>query len=209
MRNTVPLFKRKWFTIFLDGLWDNNAIFGMVLGMCSSLAVTTTAINASVMALSVTAVLVISSFLLSCIRKFIPDQVRMVVFMLVISTFVITVDFVLRITVPDISRALGPYVGLIITNCILMGRAEAFAIKNPPLLSIMDALGSGLGYGGVIILIAVAREFLSTGSFFGAMLIPGWPAWGLAAIAPGAFFVLAGFTMLFNWVRGRLKNKTS
>jgi Na+-transporting NADH:ubiquinone oxidoreductase subunit D len=94
---------------------------------------TTKATNALVMALSVTAVLIISSFLLSCLRRFIPEQIRMIIFMLVISTFVISVDFVLKITVPDVSRALGPYVGLIITNCIVMGRAEAFAIKTPGL----------------------------------------------------------------------------
>ena len=131
----------------------------------------------------------------------------MIIFMLVISTFVISVDFVLKITVPDVSRALGPYVGLIITNCILMGRAEAFAIKNPPGLSIMDALGSGLGYGGSILLIALVREMLASGSLFGVVLLPGWEGWGLAAIAPGAFFVLAALTMLSNLIKSRRKNR--
>ncbi len=203
----IPLFKRKAFSILIDGIWDNNAIFGMVLGMCSSLAVTTKAANALVMAAAVVGVLVISSLLISLLRNLIPDEIRIIVFMLVISTFVITADFALKILVPDISRALGPYVGLIITNCILMGRAEAYAIKNPPGYAVMDALGSGLGYGAAILVIALVREFLSAGSVFGLVLVPGWPSWGLAAIAPGAFFVLAALTMIFNLIRLKLKKK--
>jgi Na+-transporting NADH:ubiquinone oxidoreductase subunit D len=160
------------------------------------------------MAAAVIGVLVISSLLVSLLRRLIPDELRIIVFMLIISTFVITADFALKILVPEVSRELGAYVGLIITNCILMGRAEAFAIKNPPGYAVMDALGSGAGYGAVIILIALVREFLASGSLFGLTLVQDWQSWGLAARAPGAFFVLAGLLMVFNLVRLKLKKKS-
>ncbi|MBN2440846.1 MAG: electron transport complex subunit RsxE [Spirochaetales bacterium] len=199
------LFKTKAFSIFIDKVWENNPIFIMVLGICSSLAVTTNLTNALVMGLSVVVVLGISSFLISLIRNYISDQVRLITFMLIISTFVITVDFILKIYVPDISKALGPYIGLIITNCILMGRAEAFASKNPPFHSLLDAVGSGLGYTLVLLLLALIREFLSWGTLFGSHIIESWVNWNLMSIAPGAFFVLGVIIIFSNMITTAMK----
>ena len=125
------LFKTKSWMVFMEGLWHNNPIFGMILGLCSTLAVTNLMSNALVMSLAVTAVLIVNSALISLLRNLIPERVRMIAYMLIISSLVITVDLTLKIFVPGISRSLGPYVALIITNCIIMGRAEAFAINNP------------------------------------------------------------------------------
>ena len=195
----------KAFSTFIENIWSSNPIFVMVLGVCSSLAVTTKLVNALVMGLSVTLVLAISSFLISAIRKLIPEQIRLIVFMLIISTFVITVDLVLRILVPEVSKGLGPYIGLIITNCNLMGRAEAFAIKNPPGLSTLDALGTGIGYTLVLLILGFLRELFSTGSLFDVVLISGWTNWNLVSIAPGAFFILASIVIVFNMLKRKKK----
>jgi Na+-transporting NADH:ubiquinone oxidoreductase subunit D len=201
------LFKTKAFSIFIDKVWDNNPIFIMVLGICSSLAVTTNLTNALVMGISVIVVLSISSTLISLIRNFISEQVRMITFMLIISTFVITVDFALKIFVIDISKALGPYIGLIITNCILMGRAEAFASKNPPFHSFLDAVGSGLGYTLVLLVLALLRELFSSGTLFGLIILENWTTWNLMSIAPGAFFVLGVIIIFFNMINSFLKKR--
>ena len=202
------LTKTKGFSYFVESLWYNNATFSMVLGICSALAVTTNLANAFVMGLSVTVVLVISSTLLALIRNIIPDRVRIITFMLIISTFVIVVDFVLKIYLPGISTTLGPYVGLIITNCILMGRAEAFAVKHPPWHSFLDAAGSGLGYLGSIMIIASVRELLGAGTLFGiSVLGPSWVGWGLLMIPSGAFFVLGFYIMVANTVQKRFINR--
>jgi Na+-transporting NADH:ubiquinone oxidoreductase subunit D len=202
-------FKSKAFAVFTENLWSNNAIFVMVLGLCSSLAVTTSMANALVMGISVTIAVAASSAIIALIRKLIPENVRMIAFMLVISAFVISIDFALKIYVPDISKALGPYVGLIITNCILMGRAEAFAIKNPVGLSILDSLGAGLGYTAVILLISLVRELLSSASVFGIKLVHGWTSFELAGIAPGAFFVLGTLMIFSNMVKNYMKKKNA
>lgn len=200
------LLKGKGFSTFVENIWSSNPIFVMILGVCSSLAVTTTLANALVMGLSVTVVLGASSFLISAIRRLIPEQVRLIVFMLVISTFVIMVDFGLRILLPEVSKGLGPYVGLIITNCNLMGRAEAFAIKNPPGLSFLDSIGTGLGYSLVLLLLGFFRELLASGSLFGKTILPGWESWNMASIAPGAFFLLAAIIIGFNMFKRSRKS---
>lgn len=204
------LAKSKGISYFIESLWYNNATFSMVLGICSALAVTSKMINALVMGLSVTVVLIISSTLISLLRKIIPDRVRIITFMLLISTFVIMVDFILKIYVPTISKALGPYVGLIITNCILMGRAEAFAIKEPPYYSFMDSLGSGLGYTLSIMVIATVREILGYGSVFGFTILgKAWVGWGMVTIPAGAFFVLGFYIMAANMLQRKLINRKS
>ncbi|NQT58261.1 MAG: electron transport complex subunit RsxE [Bacteroidetes bacterium] len=202
------IVKSKGVSYFIESLWYNNATFSMVLGICSALAVTTNLLNALVMGISVTVVLIISSTVISLLRNIIPEKVRIITFMLLISTFVIMVDFVLKIYLPPVSKALGPYVGLIITNCILMGRAEAFAIKQPTFYSIMDSLGSGIGYTISIMILAAVRELLGTGSLFGVHVLgDSWAGWGMLMIPSGAFFVLGFYIMLANIVQKRFINR--
>ena len=197
------LFQSRSWSVLSEGVWHNNPIFGMVLGLCSTLAVTNLMANALVMAIAVTVVLVVNSVIIAVMREAIPARVRMIVYMFIISTLVITVDMTLRILVPDISQALGPYVALIITNCIIMGRAEAFAANNTPGLSAVDALGVGLGYSFALLAIGLFRELLGFGSLFGVRVLPDavTPA-GILAIPPGAFFALGLFILLINTLRG-------
>jgi Na(+)-translocating NADH:ubiquinone oxidoreductase D subunit len=196
------LFKTKSWAVFSEGLWHNNPIFGMVLGLCSTLAVTNLLVNALVMSVSVTVILVLNSLIISLMRKIIPERVRMITYMILISSFVIAVDMVLRIALPSISKALGPYVALIITNCIIMGRSEAYAINNPVGLSVVDALGVGLGYSFALLSIGLFRELLGFGSFFGIELLPeGAQAITLFTIPPGAFFALGIFILVTNTIR--------
>jgi Na+-transporting NADH:ubiquinone oxidoreductase subunit D len=139
----------------------------------------------------------LSGFTLSLIRKLIPGRVRMMVETLVIATFVIIVDIVLKAYLPDIWKQLGPYVGLIITNCIIMGRAEAFALNNPPNLSLIDGIASGIGYSYVLIVIAFFRELLGTGAVWGVQILgEWWTNWSIMVMPPGAFFMLA----IFIWI---------
>lgn len=182
--------------ILVQNLWWNNPIFIQVLGICSTLAVTNNLTNTAIMTIGVSLTTAFSSMSLSAMNKLIPNKVRMIVQVLVISFFVIIIDIVLRAYLPDISRALGPYVGLIITNCIIMGRAEGFARSNPPLLSFWDGLTSGLGYMAVLMLIAVVRELLGFGSLFGipvlsAVMGEAFIPWTIMIMAPSAFFLVA------------------
>lgn len=182
--------------IILDGVGRNNPVFVQVLGICSTLAVTNRVANTLVMCLGLIFTTTCSGFTVSLLRRRTPARIRMMVEVMVIAAYVIIVDITLKATLPDISRQLGPYVGLIITNCIVMGRAEAFAMKNPPVPAAVDGLGAGLGYAYVLIVIAVFRELLGAGSLMGLRLLPeGWVNWSIMVMAPGAFFMLA----LFIW----------
>lgn len=207
-RKGYKLFRTKSGAVFIEGLWHNNPIFGMILGLCSTLAVTNLMSNALVMSIAVTVVLVVNSVIISGLRNIIPERVRMITYMLIVSSLVITVDLVLKIFVPDISRALGPYVALIITNCIIMGRAEAFAINNPVRISAMDALGVGLGYTFSLMVIAFFRELIGFGSLFGVRVLPSviTPA-ALLSVPPGAFFALGTFILVINAIRRRKEKK--
>ncbi len=178
--------------IFRENILTNNPILVQVLGICSTLAVTNSLKNTIVMCIGLIFTVSLSSFSLSIIRKLIPSKVRMIVEVLVISFWVIIVDLILKAYLPDISRQLGPYVGLIITNCIVMGRTEAFGLQNPPIPSFLDGLTSGLGYSIILIFIAIIRELLGTGSIFGFKLLgSNWVSWNIMIMAPGAFFLLA------------------
>jgi Na+-transporting NADH:ubiquinone oxidoreductase subunit D len=182
--------------VLVQNLWYNNPVFVQVLGICSTLAVTNNLTNTFIMAAGVSLSTAFSSFTLSAMNKLIPNKVRMMVQVLVISFYVIIIDIVLRAYLPEISRSLGPYVGLIITNCIIMGRAEGFARSNPPLLSFWDGLSSGMGYMAVLMLIALLREMLGFGSFFGIpVLVPllgdAFTPWTIMVMAPSAFFLVA------------------
>ena len=199
----IRLKYTKGFVISRDGLLKNNPIFVAVLGICSALAVTNRVANAIAMGLGVTFVVMASSMSASLIRKFIPAKVRMVTYMVLISTFVIAVDLFLQAFLPDISKALGAYVGLIITNCIVMGRAEAFAVKNPVRFTLIDAMANGLGYTYVLVAVAAVREILAFGTFLGMGVMPqGWVNWVVMAMAPGGFFVLGIYIWLMRAVTG-------
>ncbi|CAM3512410.1 Na(+)-translocating NADH-quinone reductase subunit D [Vibrio aerogenes CECT 7868] len=181
---------------------DNNPIALQVLGVCSALAVTTKLETAFVMTLAVTFVTALSNFFVSLIRNHIPNSVRIIVQMAIIASLVILVDQILKAYLYDISKQLSVFVGLIITNCIVMGRAEAFAMKEPPLPSFIDGIANGLGYGFVLITVGFFRELFGSGKIFGLEVLPlvnngGWyQPNGLMLLAPSAFFLI-GFMI---WV---------
>lgn len=182
---------------FMEPLGKNNPVYTQILGICSTLAVTNRLENTVIMSLGVVFVTTFSNFTISLLRKLIPARVRMMAETLIIASFVIIVDITLRAYMPDIWRALGPYVGLIITNCIIMGRAEAFAMNNSPQLSIIDGLSSGLGYTYVLVVIAFFRELMGTGELWGVTILGDWwTNWTIMVMPPGAFFMLA----IFVWV---------
>lgn len=188
--------------VFVKPLGKDNPVFYQILGICSTLAVTNQLRNTVVMTLGVLFTTALSSFTISIFRKLIPSRIRMMVETLIIATFVIVVDVVLRAYYPEIWKQLGPYVGLIITNCIIMGRAEAFALNNSPFPSLIDGLSSGLGYTYVLLIIAVFRELLGAGTLWGFPVFGDWWSnWAIMIMPPGAFFMLA----IFIWiVKGKI-----
>jgi Na+-transporting NADH:ubiquinone oxidoreductase subunit D len=180
--------------VLKKNLWTENPIFVQILGICSTLAVTNNLTNTLIMTIAVMFVTGLSSTTVSIIKSLIPRKVRMIVQTLIIAFYVILVDIVLRAYVPEISRALGPYVGLIITNCIIMGRAEAFAQANPPVIALWDGLTSGAGYMGVLIIIATIREILGAGTLMGFQILgEGFTTWTIMVMPPSAFFLLGSF----------------
>lgn len=187
----------KWYQLFSKGIFKDNPIYSMALGICSALAVTNRVENAIGMGVGVTLVLIASSASTSLIRKFIPSRVRMVTYMVLISTFVIAFQMFLQAFFYELSLQLGAYTGLIITNCIVMGRSEAFAVKNPVHFSVLDALANGLGYSFTLIVLSIVREILAFGTLLGFQVMgDGWVNWIVMAMAPGAFFVMA----LYMWI---------
>lgn len=188
--------------IVLDNLGRNNPVFVQILGICSTLAVTNVMKNTAVMCAGLVFTTACSSWGLSLIRGFVPPRVRLMIEVLVIACFVIVFDIVIKALLPDVSRQLGPYVGLIITNCIVMGRAEAFALSNRPGAAFADGLSSGLGYAYVLLAVSFVRELLGAGTVWGVRVMGDWWVnWAIMVMPPGAFFVLA----LFIWfVRARL-----
>ena len=180
--------------VFLEDLGVNNPVFIQVLGICSTLAVTNVLKNTVVMCVGLIFVTALSNMTVSFLRNSLPSRIRMMVETLIIASYVIIVDIVLKAYLPDVSRQLGPYVGLIITNCIIMGRAEAFALSNPPGLSFVDGIASGIGYSYVLVVIAIVRELMGSGSIWGYHVLGDWwTNWSIMVMAPGAFFALAIF----------------
>ena len=178
--------------IFVVSAFTENSVWKQILGICSSLAVTNLMMNSLVMGLGVIFTLALSNFTISSLRNFIPKRIRMMVQTLIIASFVIIVDLFLKAFYPAISKSLGPYVGLIITNCIIMGRAEAFAAKNTPLDSMIDGIGAGFGYTLVLLMISFVREIFGFGSIFGFQILGSWwQKWSIMVMAPSAFFMLA------------------
>ncbi|MGM0563579.1 MAG: NADH:ubiquinone reductase (Na(+)-transporting) subunit D [Pseudomonadota bacterium] len=187
--------------VVLDPLFNNNPIALQVLGICSALAVTTNMMTALIMCIALTSVVASSNFFISLIRNQIPDNIRIIVQMVIIASLVIVVDQVLKAYAFETSKKLSVFVGLIITNCIVMGRAEAYAMKNPPIPSFLDGLGNGLGYSLILMFVAFFRELFGSGSLFSYQIIPlasegGWyqPV-GLMLLPPSAFFLIG----LFIW----------
>lgn len=191
-----------------NGLVKENPTFVLMLGMCPTLAVTTSAINGIGMGLSTTAVLVMSNMLISMLRKIIPDSVRMPAFIVVVASFVTIVDFLLEGFVPSLYDSLGLYIPLIVVNCIILGRAESYASKNPVLPSIFDGLGMGLGFTVGLTCIGIVRELIGSGMAFGVQVLPdSYVPITIFILAPGAFFVLACLVALQNKVKRSLAKK--
>ncbi len=183
--------------IIRQGLWHENPVLKHTLGICSTLAVTNLLVNTLVMNIGLIFTLAMSCFTVSILRQLTPLRIRMMVQTLIIASYVIIFDIVIKAYLPEISEALGPYVGLIITNCIVMGRCEAFARNNPPWPALLDGLAVGTGFSLVLFAIAVVRELLGFGTLFGFRIMPpGFTPWTIMIMAPGAFFMLA----LYVWI---------
>jgi len=197
------LLSKKSKVVLKDPLMNNNPITLQVLGICSALAVTVKMDTAVVMTLAVVAVLSVSNTVIAMLRNLIPSKVRIIVQLAIIASLVILTDQVLQAYMYDISKQLSVFVGLIITNCIVMGRAEAFAMQNPPGKSFLDGLGNGLGYGMILIIVSFFRELLGSGTVFGFQVVPdtlyaaGYENMGLMVLSPGAFIILG----LIVWVQ--------
>jgi len=180
--------------ILKENVWYSNPVFIQILGICSTLAVTNNLLNTVIMTVGLMFVTGFTNATVSLLKNMIPKKVRMIVQTLIIAFYVIIVDILLRAYLPAVSKALGPYVGLIITNCIIMGRAEAFAQANTPLLSFWDGITSGIGYMWVLMIIAFVRELLGFGTLFGISVLPaGATHWTIMVMAPSAFFLLGTF----------------
>lgn len=191
-----------------NGLVKENPTFVLMLGMCPTLAVTTSAINGIGMGLSTTAVLIMSNMLISMLRKIIPDSVRMPAFIVVVASFVTIVDFLLEGFVPSLYSSLGLYIPLIVVNCIILGRAESYASKNPVLPSIFDGIGMGLGFTVGLTAIGIVRELIGAGQIFGIQIMPdSYEPLTIFILAPGAFFVLACLVALQNKVKNNMAKK--
>ena len=191
-----------------NGLVKENPTFVLMLGMCPTLVVTTSAINGVGMGLTTTVVLVMSNMLISMLRKIIPDSVRMPAFIVVVASFVTIVQFLLEGFIPSLYDSLGLYIPLIVVNCIILGRAESYASKNPVLPSIFDGIGMGLGFTIGLTSIGIVREVIGAGQIFGKQIMPSsYEPVTIFILAPGAFFVLAGLVAIQNKVKRNAANK--
>ncbi len=185
-------------SIFKNGLIKENPIFVLLLGMCPTLATTTSAINGMAMGLATMTVLICTNFVISCIKKITPDKVRIPVFVVVIASFVTVLQLCIKAFLPAIDEALGLFIPLIVVNCIILGRAEAFACKNTPLASVFDGLGIGLGFTFALTLLGSVRELLGAGSIFGLNLLPETCNILLFVLPPGAFISLGYLIAIVN-----------
>jgi len=201
--------KSKALQTFIDGLWRNNPVAVQVLGICSSLAVTVQLRTAIVMCLALTAVTAFSNLAISALRHLIPRNIRIIAELCIVATLVIIADEVLKAFLYDVSKQLSVFVGLIITNCIVMGRAEAFALGNSPGLAFIDGLGNGLGYGSILIVVAFIRELLGSGKLLGIQIVPGavyaagYENMGFMLLAPAAFIIIG----LLVWVQHTIMDR--
>jgi len=189
---------------FVKGLWRDNPVFVQVLGMCPALAVSNTAINAMTMGLATTFVLLMSGLSVSALRNFIPREARIVSFICIIASFVTAVDYIIQAISLELHRSLGAFIALIVVNCLILGRAEAFASKNTLGRSALDALGMGVGFTGALLWIGVVREILGSGSLFGVVLLPDtFQTWTVMVLPSGGFFAMAMWLLLVNRLKER------
>jgi len=189
---------------FVKGLWRENPVFIQVLGLCPALAVSNTAINALTMGLATTFVLLMSGMSVSALRNFIPREARIVSFICIIASFVTAVDYLIQAISFELSRSLGAFIALIVVNCLILGRAEAFASKNTFGRSVLDALGMGVGFTVALLWIGVVREILGSGSLFGVALLPDtFQTWTVMVLPSGGFFAMAMWLLLVNWLMER------
>lgn len=196
--------------VFLNGLWRENPVFVTVLGMCPTLAVTNTVMNCIAMGLAATFVLVCSSALISMLRNFIPKEVRIATYIVIIATFVTVVDYLIQAISLELYASLGAFIQLIVVNCIILGRAEAFASKNSVRKSIWDALGMGLGFTFALLCLGVVRELLGNGSLCGYPVFgSSFEPWSIFILPPGGFFVLGSWLLFFSWLRQRSARKAA
>ncbi|MBI4996063.1 MAG: electron transport complex subunit E [Rhodocyclales bacterium] len=193
---------------FMEGIWKQNPVFVMVLGMCPTLAVTVSAVNAISMGLATTFVLIASCGLVSLMRNITPKEVRIAVYIVIIATFVTAVDYFIQAISLALYDALGAFIQLIVVNCIILGRAEAHAAKNPPLPAMVNAAGMGAGFTIGLLALGVVREILGNGTLFGLSLFgAGFQPWVIMVLPPGGFFVLGTWLLFFAW-RARRKQAT-
>ena len=200
--------------VLLRGLWQENPVFIMLLGTCPTLAVTNKVVNCFAMGLSVLFVLVMSNLMISLLRNYIPKQVRIASFIVIIATFVTIVDYAIQTISLELYDSLGAFIQLIVVNCIILGRAEAFASQNTPFKSFLDGIGMGLGFTFALLCLGVIREALGNGTllmdtpFAISLFGPNFEPWSVMILPPGGFFVLGLLILFFNWLRKR-KRKTS
>ena len=188
----------------LEGIWKQNPVFVMVLGMCPVLAVSVSAMNAVSMGLATTFVLLGSTLLVSLLRNVVPKEVRIATYILIIATFVTVVDYLIQAISLAVYDALGAFIQLIVVNCIILGRAEAHASKNPPHKAVLNALGMGAGFTLGLLALGSAREILGAGKLFGIPLFgPDFQPWVVMVLPPGGFIVLGAWLLLFNWLDRR------
>jgi Na+-transporting NADH:ubiquinone oxidoreductase subunit D len=201
--------ENKALKVLFEPVWKNNPVMVQILGICSSLAVTVQLKTAIVMALALTLVVAFSNLAISALRNMIPRNIRIIAELCIVATLVIIADEILKAFMYDISKQLSVFVGLIITNCIVMGRAESFALANPPFLSFLDGIGNGIGYGSILVTVAFIRELLGSGKLLGFDVIPGafysagYENMGFMLLAPAAFIIIG----LLVWLHRTLFNK--
>ena len=192
---------KPWVERIYNGIVKENPSFVLMLGMCPTLAVTTSASNGIGMGLSTMAVLIVSNLIISLVRKIVPDDVRLPAYIVIVASLVTVVELLMEAYTPSIYSALGIYIPLIVVNCIILGRAEAYASKNPPFLSVMDGVGMGLGFTIALLLIGMVRELVGAGTLFGMQVTPeAYNPVGIFVKAPGAFLVLAFLVAIMNAV---------
>ncbi|KAA3612029.1 MAG: electron transport complex subunit E [Calditrichaeota bacterium] len=189
---------------FVKGVWKDNPVFVMLLGMCPVLAVTNSVMNALVMGIATTFVLLLSNILVSSLRNFIPKQVRIATYILIIATFVTVADYAIKAVSLEVHKSLGAFISLIVVNCMILGRAEAFASKSTIGKSILDALGQGAGFTIAVLALGIVREVLGNGTFLGFSLFgENFQPLVIMILPGGAFFVLGAYLLFFNWLKER------
>jgi len=195
---------------FMEGIWRQNPVFVMALGMCPMLAVTVSAVNALSMGVATAFVLICSCGLVSLMRKMVPKEVRIATYIVIIATFVTVVDYVIQAVSLALYDALGAFIQLIVVNCIILGRAEAHASKNPPWPAMVNAAGMSVGFAIGLLALGVVREILGAGTLFGVSLFGAdFQPWVIMLLPPGGFFVLGGWLLLFSWIERRKQRRVA